>query len=510
MSTAVRLPSELREFLALPGPQSLLVRGPPGSGKSTLCLALLEASPGERLLVTSRVSTDELNREFPWLGENGSRSIKFVDTSDLDSTAGDPVKAAAEQMLFAGADAGERRGLKEFLMLPSPIQDAWSQLPESSASTVVIDSWDALIENHLGALAARTSTSIDRAEVERMLLRRMGRSRAHLVIVLERENLSQLDYLVNGVVVTHRESTNDRLERWLLLPKLRGIRIANASYPYTVEGAKFQCIEPMNSYRELRRGHFDPEPDPLPGFLWPGSISFASNFGRLPLGKLTLLETDNAVPDQIRHNFIAPAMAHTMHRGGRVLLVPPPTLSSEEVWHSIEGSIANKRIPEQFRVVDVSGQLERATQQSHKEFLDAVVSYRAMVPASAGQDAQNSELSAWMRGGVKGGPPNLGVVYATGLEALANALKIPITAEVAAAMPASINTSLGDSEGLHLIAIGRVDGPLFTPLLSLAAMHLRMHSRQGRIFVYGTKPWTPGLVITEAADGGPYELLKIV
>ncbi|HEV2429310.1 MAG TPA: gas vesicle protein GvpD P-loop domain-containing protein, partial [Thermoplasmata archaeon] len=222
MSSAVRLPRELLEFLNLPGPQSLIIRGPPGSGKSTLCLALLEASPGHRILLTSRVSREEFRREFPWMGENGMGSLEIIDTSETEVSVDGVARAAAEAALVTDARPSERRALSEFLQLPSAVQEAWSRIPTGGPSTIVIDSWDALVEQYLGIHGRTTHDGIDRAEIERMLLRRMARSRAHLVLALEREDQTQLDYLANGVFVTRREMTDDRLERWLLLPKLRG------------------------------------------------------------------------------------------------------------------------------------------------------------------------------------------------------------------------------------------------------------------------------------------------
>lgn len=488
----------------------MLVRGPPGSGKSTLCLALLEASAGEKILVTSRVSSGELNREFPWLGENGGRSIQMVDTSDGEAATLDSIRAAGEQMMLASDEPGVKRSVTEFLTLPPPIQDAWSRLPEKSASTVVIDSWDAVVEGYLGGLSDSKAHAFDREEVERMLLRRMGRSHAHLIIVLEREDLSQLDYLVNGVVVTRREVVNDRLERWLQLPKLRGIRIANASYPYTVEGARFQCIDPIRSYRVARRGRFESEPDAQAGYLWPGSRSFAENFGRLPLGKLTLIETDAGVPDDVRFHIISPAIGHTLSLGGRALLVPPPALSAEEIWTSVQGVVSGDRLTEQFRVIDVSGQLAWATKEGFPGRQESIVAATSMQPAAPGTEPGNSELGRWLRGGVTGGPPNIGVMYATGLEAIAGAMKVPLTQETLAAVPAGVQASLGNASHLHLVAMGDVGSPIFSRLTSLAATHLRIHSRQGRTFIYGLKPWTAGLVVTESANGGPFDLLRIV
>lgn len=510
MSSAVRLPLELRQFLQLGGPQSMLIRGPPGSGKTTLSLALLEAAAGDRILVTNRVSAQELTREFPWLGENGSSAIQVVDASEIQVSLHGISSAVSQATVAFEPESGERQSLAEFLTLPPPIQEAWSRLPEKGPSTIVIDSWDALVENYLGRRPFRPEGPLERAEIERTLLRWMARSPTHLVLVLETDQQTHLDYLVNGVVVTRREQVNDRLERWLHLPKLRGIRIANASYPYTVEGAKFQCIEPLRSYSTYSgRGHVDPEPDSLPGYIWPGSKSFAESFGRLAVGKLTLVELGEDVPDDVAQHLLYPAKIHTLRNGGRVLVIPAPSLSVNDLWGPVEDARIGGDLSEIFRVFDVSGQLERGLRDDTKNRRNGLIGLKSLPPPDPSRDPDDNEISRWLRGGVVGGPPGLVSMHGSGLEALALAMKTPITSEIAASLPASIQNTLGPSH-LHMIAVVRTSSPLFAPIQSLAAIHLRLLNRQGRVLVYGLKPWTTGFVLAESTNSGPYELLRIV
>ncbi len=318
MSEVIRIPTELREFLELPGPQSLLIRGPPGSGKTTLSMALLEAFRGDKILVTSRVPDRELHREFGWLGHNGSRAIRIVDTSEMDETvrhAAQVLKNSRDYLLAPRAH--EDRDATQFLWLPPPMQEAWAHLDPTTPALVVVDSWDALVEGFLGGDGASAAEFPDRNQIERVLLRRMGKAPAHIIFILEREEQTALDYLVNGVVVTRREAHQERLRRWVDILKLRGVRITNATYPFTLEGARFDSILPVKPYEVLRAGLPDPEVDSLPGFIWPGSREFAECFGRLQFGKITLIELDSEASTAVGDLLTVPAMAHVLRRNGR-------------------------------------------------------------------------------------------------------------------------------------------------------------------------------------------------
>jgi KaiC/GvpD/RAD55 family RecA-like ATPase len=474
---------------------------------------MLEAARGRRVLVTSRVSQTELQRGFPWLGENETAHIQIVDTSNLDATVKDMSRSLAEARRLVDESGTKNRELTEFLWLPPAIQDAWSQLPADSASIVVIDSWDALIEQYMGGANPNNPEIPDRSEVERMLLRHLGRGRAHVVIVLERREESQLDYLVNGVVVTQREMVNDRLERWLHLPKLRGIRIANAFYPYTVESARFQCIEPIKAYTQMRRGPHEPEPDAMPGHIWPGSGAFAENFGRLPIGKTTLIETDGNIQEPVVQLLLSAMISSVVSVGGRTLLVPSPSLSAKEIWDSVHPGPSRAKLEQGFRVGDVTGQLESAAKQLSTDFGRMVVPLGGLVAAAPnggdGAAAEETSVARFLGSAATTAAPVLSVSYVGGFLSMASALGNPLTPEVIDNFPAMVQAGLG-SAPMHLVVVGRAGVPLFESLRSLAAIQIHLRGRQGRVFVYGSKPWTSGLVLTEGTETLPYDLLRIV
>src|SRR5579859_1712327 len=203
MSAILDLPTELQEFLLQPLPQTLLLRGAPGSGKTTLSVSMLHSFPGQRFLVSSRVTEAELQREFPWV--QWDTQVKLIDITNRGGTLKDASRVVAH--LKEVIENPEKEPGLRGLWLPPPLQDAWSGTDPSRPSMVVIDSWDALVERYIG-ISAHEIGFPDRGEIERILLDLMVQTPMFLVLVVERTDLSQLDFLVNGVIETVSDIQN--------------------------------------------------------------------------------------------------------------------------------------------------------------------------------------------------------------------------------------------------------------------------------------------------------------
>jgi KaiC/GvpD/RAD55 family RecA-like ATPase len=350
LGAAIDLPAELTAFLDRPTPQSLIIRGAPGTGKSLLALAILEAFSGPRIYVSSRVPRSRLEFDIPRLG----RLAEAGQLSIVDMTAGGTDLRTASRSLESARELVEPEaptdGLRS-LLLPPEVLEAWSQASPSAPTLIVLDSWDAIVERHVDVTNNAHDALPSREELERVALAQMAQAPIFLVMVIEHADAGQLEYLTDGVVAVIREIREDRTERWLHIEKLRGTRIAHSSYPFSLEGGRFQSIAPLGMRPRPATPPIDRQPSPSPGQIWPGSSDYASFFGRLPIGKLTLLELDPEVPNSAVAMMVAPLLNQVVAGGGRVLHIPPPGMQPTEIWKLYQGQTSKEDFLRQVRLL---------------------------------------------------------------------------------------------------------------------------------------------------------------
>ena len=496
MGASLDIPAELLHFLHRSPPQSLLVRGAPGTGKTTLALEILRVFQGRKVYVSGRVRRSDLVADFPSLDSavrNGSLSI-------VEAVAGGPDLAAAARALRSAKELvvpdPSMRSLQA-LLLPPEVLEAWSQASPSVPTIVVLDSWDAIVEKHLASNGLIDRSLPAREELERLAFTQMAEGPVFLVMVVEHREAAQLEYLVNGVVTLEREVRDGRMERWLRFDKLRGTRIAHPSYPFSLEGGRFQCIEPLrtNLRPDFRRA--DPEPGHSPGQIWPGSSDYAARFGWLPVHQLTLVEHDADVPLAALNLLLNPIQSQVFQRGGRIFIVPPPGMHPVDLWNLYQERFPGPAFSRQVRILGVSvpGEPEELTP--------------AMLPlpsgGAGGFSPRTPEAAKFLSEHGDRENPNLGVIWIEGLKAI-NALA-PGTYD-ADTLPGLALTYLRQSP-LHMVWVGPEDEPLTRSLRSMARTRLRLHFLEGRVFVHGRDPRTPWLVLSEGDDQTPYRLLVV-
>ena len=225
-------PAELRRFFTQEQGRVLLVRGDPGAGKTLFAvqaLDVLRQYGGDVLYVSTRVDTDTVYHNYLQETTGLTRS----NVLDISQTPSEADIAPAEQL---GTDRFDPETFLEWLRAVGDVSDPL---------TVAFDSWE-LVERHLLSKAHQD----DPVGPGRLVTRMATLARGHgvrIVLITEEADQTSLDYVVDGVVelrVDH--SAGGRPERTLLLEKLRGVRIANRTRPFTLSGETFRVFTPVD------------------------------------------------------------------------------------------------------------------------------------------------------------------------------------------------------------------------------------------------------------------------
>ena len=498
MSLVLPLPPELVNFLSLPPPETLVVSGPAGSGKTTLALALLGSFRGNKLYVSSRVEAKKLNRNYPWLGVAESKDVTVVDATDW----GTSLRDSARLLEYFRSSNKPGGGVDESMraMMPAPFREATELARRGTPSMLVVDSWTAVVDRFLDAPRTASAPAPAREEVERLVLTRLSTGPFHVVLVLERNDPSALDYIVDGVVRLEKRLVDERGERWLHLEKLRGIRLNQALYPFTLEGARFQCITPVG--REAPNRLRPPEPEPVPPVegLWPGNAEFAEQFGNLPTGLVCLIERDPDVPDGSINLVLGPIIAQVLGSGGRVFHVLGPRTQPKSIWESCKPLMTHEKFVEQVRILTPAAVLAEPDPDLKGVVLP--LPRKTETPV----EARVPEAVRFLREGAQANLPGLIVVWASGLATLGALTGAPYRPET---LPL-LMLDYASGANTYGVFIGQVDTPLVDSLRAVSPLRLHFRARAGRVFVYGKHPVTPSFVLIEGTEDAPYRLLRVV
>jgi KaiC/GvpD/RAD55 family RecA-like ATPase len=286
------LPTEIRRFFRSRIGQSLLIRGAPGTGKTTFALSLLAGLKAPGFYVSTRVFYPELIEHHPWLEDHLPEDHVIDAEAMWPGTEGRrEFSTLIRQFTQLSPDSEEFGRLEKFLTLPPGIQEVFSRFPQGERSALVIDSWDGLVEPYLGG-GIEPMPATQRMRVENALISILSKENVHTILINETPHFTALEYLVHGVVELRRDDEEGMVLRELLYHKLRGVPLQSSSVMYSLEGARFTSIP----RRFPRVGGGQTEPfhvrENPPDGLSTGLAELDRTLGPAPAGQPMLFEYD--------------------------------------------------------------------------------------------------------------------------------------------------------------------------------------------------------------------------
>jgi KaiC/GvpD/RAD55 family RecA-like ATPase len=362
------------------GGRSVLVRGDPGTGKTSLVLQLLDfhsKNGFKSVYMSTRLSAKTLKSHQPWVdvvqGKYGTvprledDQIGFQDSRRMDG-----VRAIS--------------GLRQYL-------------EQVNNPFVVLDSWEGLFfESHMLGVEEISKLVEDYD--------------ARFVVVTERREQTDLDYLLDGVVVLRRKFLRGLMVREIELKKLRGVSIRQSRFLFTLDSGKFRYLPPMSPERQVELGDAG---EPLANtrtMCSSGNIILDALLGGgFKLGSFNLVEIANDVPSSVTEMFLHTIFSNFINNGHRVLHVPfmglsknwleylLPTLSKETLERSVsvmwvEGSKSKQSnlqgdLAEDFELLH--SRIDEMRKESGKTVL--TVFFQDPMEGFYGRDALSKELT---------------------------------------------------------------------------------------------------------------------
>jgi len=219
---SAKIPNELLQFLNNET-YSLLVKGESGVGKTTLCLTILKALniKSNFFYISTRVSPNKLFFYFKWI----NKYLKIKHPNNPNKSSKDLISF---EPFFEDARLDEPESLFERIT---------NQLMDVRSPLIIVDSWDGI-----ASFMDRES----RLNNERVLQTWLERAGGRLILVSEGNEITTLDYLVDGIVTLKHSKFNNMNLRELHLTKLGGININKNSFLYSLYNGVFRIYEPYD------------------------------------------------------------------------------------------------------------------------------------------------------------------------------------------------------------------------------------------------------------------------
>ena len=233
------IPEEIVDFFQKSGGHSLLIKGEPGSGKTTFALEILNQLKDnfEIHYVSTRVADDVLFLQFPWLKEVLNKEIKTPDTKKVTREELNKLEGLIEEGFIEerAKFEGEEAVVEVGAMLPE-VEEIYDFVESvyPKKTLICVDSIDGLSEKY-GIPAERILYTLQKDLVEK--------GGVNLIFVLESSSFANIEYLGDGVISLHHEPWDSCWKRYMFIKKLRGSPVKKSKYIYTLYGGHLNALE---------------------------------------------------------------------------------------------------------------------------------------------------------------------------------------------------------------------------------------------------------------------------
>ncbi len=306
--------SYLIAFLSTPSPHVLLITGSLGIGKTSLLTALRRGLNGSWIMVAYRRNPPVA--AGPALTEGSSPPVSLLLLDPEGPTqSGTSSGGAAPPYSLAFSPTGDQVFGDN---APPPVLAAFERLEGRRRAYLFVDAWDRHIEAAFAREAPR-GAAVEFVATSRALRNLLGSLRIHVIFCVPDQVDPELQSLADGVVELGWEDQEGCRIRVASIPRMRWTPLGESRFGFTLSNGEFCCPPRRSSSFSPRFGPPAPDPEPVEGTLWPGSVDFAQAFGRFRDHSITAFEMPPALSQEYMDVIALPAAAHALLSGGRVM-----------------------------------------------------------------------------------------------------------------------------------------------------------------------------------------------
>lgn len=440
----------LAQFLRLRG-HTLLIKGEPGSGKTTLAFRIMQDfGEAKSIYISSRVSESKLYTQIYYAERLLSRG-EFMDVR-LDT-------------------------------LESIIRRVIEVRGENQDVLVVLDTWDGL---------AKELDDKTRLKTEKALIALADGSNARFIFVSEEPEKTTMDYLVDGIVELLRTEESGRIIREIVFHKLRGTPIEHHRYVFSLAGGKFSYVPP---YKEPDYSAAQRPPtvaDPNPDTYSFGSV-FDELFGGIEKGSTITLEMQENVPSSAVRLVTIPLAINFLNNGRGCLYIPILGANPKQILETIRPRVSDDAAAKRLLIATAPSETSTVQPPFFPLERGSVMDSHAYVHSLVEKLKESSRDGHVL---VVDGISLLENMYSTELERLVESLahRVIVT----------------QRDGDLAVFIVHSRSKLLTQILSMTNKHIKLWMRDGSVLMAGEKPFTPTYAIWPSENQILPEYIKIV
>jgi len=438
----------LKQFMQ--GPiNTLLIKGLAGTGKTIVALEILKAAgQGKGAYISSRVPKELLETHIS------------------------AMKETLENQQFLDIRLENMTSVLDFVM----------QLTEpKKISTIVFDSWDGL---------AKELDQKERLRAEKTLMALANNSGAQLIFVSEEPGATTIDYLVDGILEVVRVEEQDRVVREFIIHKLRGTKIPQHKYIFTLLEGKFTFFGPYTIPDYSKTSKFARIPDIGESYSF-GSGALDRLFGGIVPGSTLAVEYDQNVPYPALRAIELPPIINFLSMGRSAVLLPLPGANDEITGSILTKAVGKRAVRDRLRILNVLRASDLQTANLPKNATPKEI-HEAVTNETIRLRKKSTDKTVLLVKSVSA----LENLFASDLDSLLEVTSQEII-------------TLQQSHDAHILFLPK-DSPIRSRILSMSSSYAKLFVRDGTVLMFGVKPYTGIYALQHLEDPTSPSLTQLV